>query len=35
LRRLGDTVESIAVIALFPLGIGVFGVYGRLLDTFA
>lgn len=35
LRRLGDTLESIGVIALFPLLIGVFGVYGRLLDTFA
>ncbi|MFF8972492.1 type VII secretion integral membrane protein EccD [Streptomyces sp. NPDC014995] len=35
LRRLGDTVESLAVIALFPLVVGVFGVYGRLLDTFA
>ncbi|BBC36187.1 uncharacterized protein SGFS_074810 [Streptomyces graminofaciens] len=35
LRRVGDTLESIGVIALFPLVIGVFGVYGRLLDTFA
>ncbi|WP_328874435.1 type VII secretion integral membrane protein EccD [Streptomyces sp. NBC_00287] len=35
LRRAGDLVESVAVIALFPLVIGVFGVYGRLLDTFA
>ncbi|MDX2935910.1 type VII secretion integral membrane protein EccD [Streptomyces ipomoeae] len=35
LRRLGDTLESIGVITLFPLLIGVFGVYGRLLDTFA
>ncbi|MFF6780063.1 type VII secretion integral membrane protein EccD [Streptomyces sp. NPDC012510] len=35
LRRLGDTFESIGVITLFPLLIGVFGVYGRLLDTFA
>lgn len=35
LRRLGDTLESIGVIALLPLAIGVFGVYGRLLDTFA
>ncbi|MEV6379217.1 type VII secretion integral membrane protein EccD [Streptomyces sp. NPDC051773] len=35
LRRFGDTLESIGVIALFPLLIGVFGVYGRLLDTFA
>lgn len=35
LRRAGDLLESVAVIALFPLVIGVFGVYGRLLDTFA
>ncbi|WP_234046356.1 type VII secretion integral membrane protein EccD [Streptomyces adelaidensis] len=35
LRRLGDTLETIGVIALLPLLIGVFGVYGRLLDTFA
>ncbi|WP_200419314.1 type VII secretion integral membrane protein EccD [Streptomyces sp. Y2F8-2] len=35
LRRVGDLVESVAVIALFPLAIGVFGVYGRLLGTFA
>ncbi|MGW7271230.1 type VII secretion integral membrane protein EccD [Streptomyces sp. NPDC054864] len=35
LRRLGDVLESVGVIALLPLVIGVFGVYGRLLDTFA
>ncbi|MFJ8334790.1 type VII secretion integral membrane protein EccD [Streptomyces sp. NPDC094437] len=35
LRRAGDVLESVAVIALFPLVIGVFGVYGRLLGTFA
>ncbi|MEV0178407.1 type VII secretion integral membrane protein EccD [Streptomyces sp. NPDC050625] len=35
LRRVGDVLESVAVIALFPLVIGVFGVYGRLLGTFA
>ncbi|MFF4254958.1 type VII secretion integral membrane protein EccD [Streptomyces sp. NPDC001663] len=35
LRRLGDVLESTAVIALLPLVIGVFGVYGRLLGTFA
>ncbi|GLW49817.1 hypothetical protein Stsp02_54780 [Streptomyces sp. NBRC 14336] len=35
LRRAGDLLESLAVISLFPLVIGVFGVYGRLLDTFA
>ncbi|WP_033326973.1 type VII secretion integral membrane protein EccD [Streptomyces yerevanensis] len=35
LRRMGDVLESVGVIALLPLVIGVFGVYGRLLDTFA
>ncbi|MFG2500797.1 type VII secretion integral membrane protein EccD [Streptomyces sp. NPDC048441] len=35
LRRAGDFVESVGVIALLPLTIGVFGVYGRLLATFA
>ncbi|MEU6220633.1 type VII secretion integral membrane protein EccD [Streptomyces sp. NPDC047022] len=35
LRRAGDALESVAVIALFPLAVGVFGVYGRLLGTFA
>ncbi|MFE7165938.1 type VII secretion integral membrane protein EccD [Streptomyces sp. NPDC057616] len=35
LRRVGDVLESVAVIGLFPLVIGVFGVYGRLLGTFA
>ncbi|MEU9925765.1 type VII secretion integral membrane protein EccD [Streptomyces griseoluteus] len=35
LRRLGDVLESIGVISLFPLLMGVFGVYGRLLGTFA
>ncbi|MHB9854788.1 type VII secretion integral membrane protein EccD [Streptomyces sp. Tue6028] len=35
LRRFGDVVESVGVIVLFPLVIGAFGVYGRLLDTFA
>ncbi|MGX1668556.1 type VII secretion integral membrane protein EccD [Streptomyces sp. NPDC055400] len=35
LRRAGDVLESVGVIALFPLLIGVFGVYGRLLGTFA
>ncbi|MFF2652565.1 type VII secretion integral membrane protein EccD [Streptomyces sp. NPDC058045] len=34
LRRAGDTLESLAVVALFPLVVGVFGVYGRLLGTF-
>ncbi|MFE2485346.1 type VII secretion integral membrane protein EccD [Streptomyces mirabilis] len=35
LRRFGDVLESVGVIALLPLVIGTFGVYGRLLDTFA
>ncbi|MFH8450489.1 type VII secretion integral membrane protein EccD [Streptomyces fungicidicus] len=35
LRRVGDLLESVGVIALLPLLVGVFGVYGRLLDTFA
>ncbi|MGY1396976.1 type VII secretion integral membrane protein EccD [Streptomyces coelicolor] len=35
LRRVGDLLESVGVIALLPLLVGVFGVYGRLLGTFA
>ncbi|MGC3005282.1 type VII secretion integral membrane protein EccD, partial [Streptomyces sp. G35A] len=35
LRKAGDLLESVGVIALLPLLVGVFGVYGRLLDTFA
>ncbi|MET9417748.1 type VII secretion integral membrane protein EccD [Streptomyces klenkii] len=35
LRRVGDALESVGVIALFPLLLGVFGVYGRLLGSFA
>lgn len=35
LRRVGDLLESVGVIALLPLLIGAFGVYGRLLGTFA
>jgi type VII secretion integral membrane protein EccD len=35
LRRFGDVLESVGVIALFPLVIGAFGVYERLLGTFA
>ncbi|WP_327660172.1 MULTISPECIES: type VII secretion integral membrane protein EccD [unclassified Streptomyces] len=35
LRKVGDVLESVGVIALFPLVLGVFGVYGRLLGTFA
>jgi type VII secretion integral membrane protein EccD len=34
LRRLADLVESLGVIALFPLAVGVFGIYGPLLDRF-
>ncbi|MFC7306825.1 type VII secretion integral membrane protein EccD [Streptomyces monticola] len=34
LRRFGDVLESVGVIALFPLVLGVFGVYARLLDSF-
>ncbi|MFH8242933.1 type VII secretion integral membrane protein EccD [Streptomyces sp. NPDC018321] len=35
LRRVGDVLESVAVIALLPLLLGAFGVYTRLLGTFA
>ncbi|WP_079176693.1 type VII secretion integral membrane protein EccD [Streptomyces sp. MUSC 14] len=35
LRKAGDVLESVGVVALFPLVLGVFGVYGRLLGTFA
>jgi type VII secretion integral membrane protein EccD len=34
LRRLGDHLETVAVVAAVPLAMGVFGIYGRLLDTF-
>lgn len=34
LRRLGDVLEFVAVIALLPLVSGAFGAYVRLLDTF-
>ncbi|MEU0087679.1 type VII secretion integral membrane protein EccD [Streptomyces sp. NPDC006274] len=34
LRRTADLVESIGVIGLFPLAVGVFGVYGQLLNKF-
>ena len=34
LRRLGDRLEAVAVLAAIPLAIGVFGAYGQLLDTF-
>ncbi|MEU7135200.1 type VII secretion integral membrane protein EccD [Streptomyces sp. NPDC046261] len=34
LRRAVDLVETIGVIALFPLAVGVFGIYVRLLHQF-
>jgi ESX secretion system protein EccD len=34
LRRIVNMVESVGVVALIPVAIGAFGVYGRLLDTF-
>lgn len=34
-RRSGELLESVGVVALVPLVIGVFGVYGQPLDTFA
>ncbi|WP_307718356.1 EsaB/YukD family protein [Streptomyces sp. JHA26] len=34
LRRVGDLLESVGVIALLPLLVGLFGVYGRPLGTF-
>ncbi|MET8027430.1 type VII secretion integral membrane protein EccD [Streptomyces avermitilis] len=34
LRRSADLIESIGVIGLFPLAVGVFGIYGQLLDKF-
>jgi hypothetical protein len=34
LRRLADLIESLGVIGLFPLAVGVFGIYGQLLDKF-
>lgn len=34
LRRLGNVLESLAVIALVPLLLGVFGVYEQLLGAF-
>ncbi|MEE1839127.1 MULTISPECIES: type VII secretion integral membrane protein EccD [unclassified Streptomyces] len=34
LRRMADLVESIGVVGLFPLAVGVFGVYGQLLNKF-
>jgi type VII secretion integral membrane protein EccD len=34
LRRLGDRLEAVAVLAAVPLAIGAFGTYGQLLRTF-
>lgn len=34
LRRLTNLVESLGVVALIPVAVGAFGVYGRLLNTF-
>ncbi|MEV3928287.1 type VII secretion integral membrane protein EccD [Streptomyces sp. NPDC049944] len=34
LRRMADLVESIGMVGLFPLAVGVFGVFGQLLDKF-
>ncbi|PCG86562.1 type VII secretion integral membrane protein EccD [Streptomyces sp. WZ.A104] len=34
LRRTADLVESIGMVGMFPLAIGVFGMYGQLLNKF-
>ncbi|MGA5420718.1 type VII secretion integral membrane protein EccD [Streptomyces lavendulocolor] len=34
LGRMADLVESIGMVGLFPLAVGVFGIYGQLLDKF-
>lgn len=33
-RQWGDRLEGLAVVALVPVAVGVFGVYSQLLDTF-
>jgi type VII secretion integral membrane protein EccD len=33
-RQIGDRLEGLAVVALVPVAVGVFGVYARLLGTF-
>jgi hypothetical protein len=33
-RQWGDRLEGVAVVALLPVAVGVFGVYSQLLDTF-
>jgi type VII secretion integral membrane protein EccD len=34
IRRIGDLLESAAVVALLPVVLGVFGVYPRLIEVF-
>ncbi|MEV2243771.1 type VII secretion integral membrane protein EccD [Streptomyces sp. NPDC049970] len=34
LRRTADLVESVGMVALFPLAVGAFGVFGQLLNKF-
>ncbi|HBF83236.1 MAG TPA: type VII secretion integral membrane protein EccD, partial [Streptomyces sp.] len=34
LRRTADLVESLGMVALFPLAVGAFGVFGQLLNKF-
>ncbi|TDQ52263.1 type VII secretion integral membrane protein EccD [Actinorugispora endophytica] len=34
LRRIASRIEAVAVVALVPVAIGVFGTFQRLLDTF-
>jgi hypothetical protein len=34
LRQNADRFEALAVVALVPVAVGVFGVYPRLLETF-
>ena len=34
LRRLGDIAELVGVLAILPVALGVFGVYGDLVSTF-
>ncbi|WP_327263710.1 type VII secretion integral membrane protein EccD [Streptomyces sp. NBC_01232] len=34
LRRTADLIESVGMVGLFPLAVGVFGVYGQLLNKF-
>ncbi|MFB4424321.1 type VII secretion integral membrane protein EccD [Streptomyces sp. QL37] len=34
LRRTADLIESIGMVGLFPLAVGVFGVFGQLLNKF-